>query len=64
MRIVELRYFGGLTEEEIADSLITSEHREARLEGGQSVALRRADRGKMMMKSERWQQINELLMRR
>ena len=39
--IVEMRYFGGLTVEEIAECPEgTSQHGEARLEGGQSVALR------------------------
>src|SRR2546423_7454397 len=38
----------------------TSQHGEARLEGGQSVALRRADHGGMLMEPELWQRITDL----
>src|SRR6266540_1956472 len=38
----------------------TSQHGDARLEGGQSVALRRADHGGMLMEPERWQRITDL----
>src|SRR6266496_3864575 len=38
----------------------TSQHGKARLEGGQSVALRRADHGGMLMEPELWQRITDL----
>src|SRR2546423_12809222 len=38
----------------------TSQHGEARLEGGQSVALRRADHGGMLMEPKLWQRITDL----
>src|SRR6266545_3420657 len=38
----------------------TSQHGDARLEGGQSVALRRADHGGMLMEPELWQRVTDL----
>ena len=38
-QIVELRYFGGLTVEEMAEFLKLSQHGEARMEHGQGLAL-------------------------
>ena len=60
-QIVELRYFGGLTVRR--DSCIpetVSPDGGARVEDGQGLALPCAERGRNLMKPERWQQVNDL----
>ena len=59
--IVEMRYFGGLTVEEIAYVLKGHPNTVKRdWRGGQSVALRRADHGRILMEPELWQRITDL----
>ncbi len=57
--VVEMRYFGGLTMEEIADVLKVHVNTVTpRMERGAGLALRHAARGKAWMQSERWRTLH------
>ena len=60
-QIVELRYFGGLSVEETAEFLKLSRRTvEREWSGGQGVALQGAERGKNLMKADRWEKAIDL----
>ena len=53
-QIVELRFFGGLTVKKRLNSETVSANGGARMDGGEGVALSGAERGRNLMKPERW----------
>mgnify|MGYP003693796775 CR=1 FL=1 len=60
-KIVEMRYFGGLsTRGDRGGAEDTSQHGDARLERSESMALRRAERRRMLMEPGRWARITDI----